>query len=58
MVAHPAGYGSSGIMTFIVNQDGTVYEKDLGKHTDRIVKGMKLFDPDGTWKPVQEASSN
>jgi len=58
MVAHPAGYGSSGIMTFIVNQDGTVYEKDLGKHTDRIVKGMKLFDPDGAWKPVQEASRN
>jgi hypothetical protein len=55
LVARPAKYGSSGIMTFIVNQDGTVYEKDLGKHTDRIVKGMKLFDPDGAWKPVREA---
>jgi hypothetical protein len=58
LVARPAEYGSSGIMTFIVNQDGTIYEKDLGKHTGRIVKGMKLFEPDGTWKPVKEASGN
>jgi len=58
LVARPAKYGSSGIMTFIVNQDGTIYEKDLGKHTDRLVKEMKLFDPDETWRPVREMSKN
>ncbi len=58
LIARPAQYGSSGIMTFIVNQDGTIYEKDLGKHTGRLVKGMKLFDPDGTWKPVKEMSKH
>lgn len=54
MVAHPAKYGSSGIMTFMVNQDGTVYQKDLGKRTGAIVKTIKSFDPDVTWRPVQE----
>ncbi|MEA5113667.1 MAG: DUF2950 domain-containing protein [Geobacteraceae bacterium] len=54
MVAHPAKYGSSGIMTFMVNQDGTIYQKDLGKRTGAIVKAIKSFDPDVTWRPVQE----
>jgi hypothetical protein len=50
LVAYPAEYGVSGIMTLIVNQDGTVYEKDLGPKTKKLVKAMKKYDPDNTWK--------
>ena len=52
MVAYPATYGSSGIMTFIVNHDGIVYQKDLGVKTEGIVAKMTLFNPDKTWKKV------
>ena len=54
LVAYPAKYGSSGIMTFIVNQDGVVYQKNLGKDTEKAAQAMKLFDPDRTWKEVEE----
>jgi hypothetical protein len=54
LVAYPAEYGNSGVMTFIVNQEGIIYEKDLGKDTTRIAEGMKIFDPDKTWKRVKE----
>jgi hypothetical protein len=50
LVAYPAKYGASGVMTFIVNQDGVVYEKDLGPATATVVKQMKRFDPDPTWQ--------
>jgi hypothetical protein len=50
MVAYPATYGSSGIMTFIVNHDGVVYEKDLGPKSAEIAAKMTKFNPDGTWK--------
>ncbi len=50
LVAYPAEYGVSGIMSFIVNQQGIVYEKDLGPKTKEIAKGMKKYDPDKTWK--------
>lgn len=53
LVGYPAEYGDSGIMTFIVNQDGVVYEKDLGKDTEEIATAMKKFDPDQTWKKVE-----
>ena len=53
LLAYPAEYGNSGVMTFIVNQDGVVYEKDLGKGTEKIAAVIKKFDPDGTWKKVQ-----
>jgi hypothetical protein len=53
LVAYPAKYGSSGIMTFIVNQDGVVYEKNLGKSTEKTAMAMKLFNPDQTWKKVE-----
>lgn len=53
MVAYPAQYGVSGVMTFIVNHDGIVYEKDLGKDTPKIARVIKLFDPDKTWKRVE-----
>ena len=49
MVARPASYGDSGIMTFIVNHDGKVFQKDLGDATPRIVGAMKAFNPDQSW---------
>jgi hypothetical protein len=50
MVAWPADYGDSGIMTFVINQQGKVYQKDLGKNTQAIVKKMEAYDPDSGWK--------
>ena len=51
--AWPAEYGVSGVMTFIVNQNGTVYEKDLGPKTEGIAKAMTLYNPDRTWRRAQ-----
>ncbi|OPY07070.1 MAG: hypothetical protein A4E66_02105 [Syntrophus sp. PtaB.Bin001] len=53
LVAYPAQYGNSGIMTFIVNQDGVVYQKNLGKNTANTAQAMKIFDPDKTWQKVE-----
>jgi hypothetical protein len=53
LVAYPGEYGNSGIMTFIVNQDGVVYQKNLGKDTEKIGRNMKKFDPDKTWEKVE-----
>jgi hypothetical protein len=50
VVAFPASYGVSGVMTFLVSDDGIVYEKDLGPNTASIVGAMKAYDPDGSWK--------
>lgn len=50
LVAWPAEYGESGIMTFIVNQQGRVYQKDLGPTTGKLATSMKLYDPDTTWQ--------
>jgi hypothetical protein len=52
LVAYPAEYGSSGVMTFLVNQDGVVYEKNLGPSSASIAKAMKTFDPDDTWTKI------
>ena len=52
LVAHPAQYGVSGVMTFVVNHDGVVYQKDLGPRTAAIATAMKEFNPDSTWKKV------
>jgi len=49
MVAYPAEYGITGIMTFIVNHDGDVYQKDLGPDTEAIAQKMKLYDPGPGW---------
>jgi hypothetical protein len=54
LVAYPAEYGNSGVMTFIVNQEGMIYEKDFGKDTTRMAEGMKIFDPEKTWETVKE----
>jgi hypothetical protein len=56
LVAYPAQFGASGVMTFIVNHEGIVYEKDLGKDTEKIAKAMTKFDPDKTWKKVEQGS--
>jgi hypothetical protein len=56
LVAYPAEYGNSGVMTFEVNHAGTVYQKDLGELTEVIAKRVKWFDPDQTWKKVEVAS--
>jgi hypothetical protein len=53
-VAYPAEYRSSGVMTFIVNDDGMVYQKDLGKKTDALAKSMKEYNPDATWQKAEE----
>ena len=52
LVAYPATYRNSGIMTFIVNQDGAVYQKDLGPSTASLAKKMTKFNPDTTWKKL------
>jgi hypothetical protein len=51
-VAYPAEYGNSGVMTFIINQDGVLLQKDLGKTSTEIATAMNEFDPDNTWTPV------
>jgi hypothetical protein len=53
VVASPAKYGNSGVMTFLVNHDGVVYQKDLGKKTEQAASSIKKFDPDKTWKKVE-----
>jgi hypothetical protein len=53
-VAYPAQYRNSGVMTFIINQDGVLFQKDLGNTTAETAKAMTEFDPDDTWSPVQE----
>lgn len=53
VAAYPAVHGSSGVMTFLVNHEGVVYQKDLGKNTATTAKEMKSFDPDKTWRKVE-----
>jgi len=54
VVAYPAEYGNSGVMTFIVNHDGKVFEKNLGPNTAAVAKGMKEYNPDSTWTEVKQ----
>ena len=49
LLAYPAKYGVSGIMTFMVNQQGVLYEKDLGPDTESLAKTITKFDPDKSW---------
>ncbi len=53
LIAYPATYGDSGIMTFIVNQDGIVFQKNLGPDTRRIAAQITQYDPDGSWQASQ-----
>jgi hypothetical protein len=54
LVAFPSNWGKSGVMTFIVNQRGKVYQKNLGPDTMKIAQEMKSYNPDKTWTPVKE----
>ncbi len=53
-VAYPAEYRSSGVMTFVVNLDGVVYEKDLGNKTEALGKAMQEYNPDSSWRKAEE----
>jgi hypothetical protein len=52
-VAYPAEYRVSGVMTFIVDQDGIVYEKDLGRRTDELAKALTKYERDRTWRKAE-----
>ena len=54
LVAYPAEYGNSGVMSFIVNHDGKVFQKDLGKNTAATAAAMKEYNPDSTWAAVRD----
>jgi hypothetical protein len=56
LVAYPAEYGNSGVMTFIVNHDGKVFQKDLGKNTSTVAGSMKEYNPDKSWTEVKSPS--
>lgn len=53
-LAYPAEYRSSGVMTFIVGQDGVVYQKDLGKKTTNVAREIKSYDPGPGWRKAEE----
>ena len=57
LVAFPASYGVSGVMTFIVNHDGVVYQKDLGPNTARIAAETKSFNPDRSWHRIDRVAT-
>ena len=54
MIAYPADYGETGVMSFLVNHYGVVYQKNLGPKTGTIARGITEYNPDGTWKEVIE----
>jgi hypothetical protein len=54
LVAFPAVYGSSGVMTFVVNHRGKIYQKNLGPNTVALASAMKVYDPDATWEAVDD----
>ena len=51
MIAFPAKYGDSGIMTFLVDQTGVVFEDNLGPGTEAVARRFTAYDPDHSWKP-------
>lgn len=53
IVAYPAEYDSSGVMSFIMSADGVVYQKDLGEQTEKLATEMKAFNPDSSWKRAE-----
>jgi hypothetical protein len=54
LIAYPASYRTGGIMTFLVNQDGIIYQKDLGDDTPNAALKITAYNPDDTWTPVEE----
>jgi len=57
LIAWPAKYDDSGVMSFMISHDGQVFEKDLGPQGDKVAKAMKRFDPDDSWKAVDVNAS-
>ena len=53
LVAWPVQYAATGVMTFMVNQDGIVFEKDLGSGTGAVAEKVTTYDPDQTWQPIR-----
>ena len=53
ILAYPADYRNSGVMSFLINQDGIVLQKDLGERTTEVAKAITEFNPDDAWKPVE-----
>jgi hypothetical protein len=58
LVAYPAEYGNSGIMTFMANQEGIVFEKNLGKSTPRLAESITIYNPDKSWKKVKNPDTS
>ena len=58
IVAYPASYRSSGVMTFLINQDGLVVQKDLGPDTGKLAAAMSAYDPDKSWTEVREYANH
>ena len=58
IVAYPADYGNSGVMSFLINQEGNLFEKDLGGKTADVAKAITAFNPAGTWAPVDSLALN
>jgi len=56
MIAHPAEYGATGVMTFLISNTGTIYQKNLGPATDKAAKQIKEFNPDASWTKVEDPS--
>jgi hypothetical protein len=54
LIAYPAEYSSSGVMTFVVTKNGTIYQKDLGADTSSLINAMRSFHRDSTWRPAGE----
>jgi len=54
VVAWPAKYGNSGVMTFITNQHGLIFQKDLGAETEQAASEIQAFDPDDSWVPTPD----
>ena len=55
MIAWPAQWGETGVMSFLVGPDGRVYEKNLGKNTSAVAQGIRSFDPDPSWTRLEVA---
>jgi hypothetical protein len=57
LVAWPARYGDSGVMSFMVSHDGEVFEKDLGPDSGKLAEAMAAFDPDSSWQEVKDSAT-
>ena len=53
MIAYPAEYKNSGVMTFIIDDNGTIYQRDLGPETAKIAAEISVFDPEASWEKAE-----